>query len=117
MSKLSIAWRAFIERQFVRGEKPASLNQWQDAFCEWNAARLGIPLAESVDRFKQSCAALKGGHGGRAFKLYEELQHDLLRPFASNRADEIVDAYKTHAQMHFLRTAVLSAARVAGSRP
>lgn len=103
MSKLSRIWRSFLQRNFLRGEKPASLNQWQQAFCEWNAERLGIPPVESVDRFKQSCAALKGGHGGRAFKLYGEIQHELLRPFASNRADEIVDAYKTHAQVHFLR--------------
>jgi len=103
MSKLSNVWRAFLERNFVRGEKPAALNEWQEAFCEWNAARLGLTLSQSVDRFHKSWAALRGGHGARPFKLYCELNHDLLGVFAGNRENEILGAYQAHAPLHFLR--------------
>lgn len=103
MSKLSSAWRAFLERRFVRGAKPVGLNPWQEAFCRWKAEQLGTELQDSFDRFNASWAALKGGHGGRQFKLFCELHHDLLRPFVDNRPAEIDRAYLTHAHLHFLR--------------
>ena len=103
MSKLSNEWRAFLERRFVRGAKPAGLNMWQEAFCRWTAERSGIDVDVSYERFNASWAALKGGHRGRQFKLYCELHHDLLRPFVDNRPEEIRQAYVTHSHLHFLR--------------
>jgi SAM-dependent methyltransferase len=103
MSKLSQAWRGFLEHRFVRGAALPALNEWQQAFCRWNAERLGIGVPESTERFQQSWAALKKGHGGRHFKLYCELNHDLMRPFAGNRENEIFAAYQAHAPLHFLR--------------
>jgi SAM-dependent methyltransferase len=35
--------------------------------------------------------------------VYCELNHDLLRVFVGNREPEILEAYKTHAPLHFLR--------------
>ena len=87
----------------MRGGPPAQLNEWQRAFCEWSAERLHLSLQESQDRFRRSCAALRGGHGGRAFKLYCELHHDLYQPFVSSNPGEIHLAYQLHAPLHFLR--------------
>ena len=103
MSKLSTAWRGFLEHRFVRGTPSPSLNEWQQAFCRWNAERLGIGVPESIERFQRSWAALQKGHGGRHFKLYCELNHDLMRPFVGNRESEIFAAYQAHAPLHFLR--------------
>jgi len=103
MSKLSVAWRRFIERHLVRGEVPKALNEWQEAFCQWNAERLGIVPQESLERFRVSCAALKGGHAGHHFKVYCEINHDLCRVFVGNRPQEIYQAYHLHAPLHFLR--------------
>ncbi|MCI0746965.1 MAG: class I SAM-dependent methyltransferase [Verrucomicrobia subdivision 3 bacterium] len=60
-------------------------------------------MDESIARFEASCAALRGGHGGRHFKLFAELQHDVLRPFYGNTESEILAAYQAHAPVHFLR--------------
>ena len=67
MSKLSKAWRGFLERKFVRGTEPVTLNRWQQAFCEWNSQPWGISRDESLRRFRSSCAALRGGHSGNTF--------------------------------------------------
>ncbi len=103
VSKLSTAWRRFIERRFVHGTAPRALDTWQKAFCEWNAERLGIGLDESIDRFKHSWAAIKGGHSGRLFKLFVQLQQDVLQPFHGNREGEILGTYAAHAGIQFLR--------------
>src|SRR5258705_9104857 len=103
MSKLSSAGRGFLERRFVRGTSPTSLNPWQEAFCEWTAERLGISPTESLERFRISWAAVKGGHGGHHFKLFCELDHDLCRVFHGNAPREIFQAYQAHAPLHFLR--------------
>jgi SAM-dependent methyltransferase len=103
MSKLSERWHRLVERRFVRGSQPTQLNAWQQAFCEWRAEQLNIPLNDSIERFNHSWAALNGGHARWQFKIYCELYHDLLRPFIGNRPGEIQQAYAAHAQLHFLR--------------
>jgi len=92
-----------VERRFVRGSTPRTLDTWQQAFCEWNAERLGIGLPESISRFKQSWAAIKDGHRGRPFKLFVQIQQDVLQPFYGNRQDEILNTYAAHAGIQFLR--------------
>jgi SAM-dependent methyltransferase len=103
VSKLSTAWRGFVERRFVRGSAPCALDAWQEAFCEWNAGKLGIGLDESISRFKRSWAAIKGGHSGRPFKLFVQLQQDVLQPFHGNGEQEILNTYAAHAGIQFLR--------------
>ena len=103
MSRLSNAWRAFLERRFVRGTPPASLNALQEAFCEWNAERLGISIEESRTRFRRSWAALRGGHGGHHFKRYAELHEQVCSPFWASSRAEVADAYAAHDPIQFLR--------------
>jgi 2-polyprenyl-3-methyl-5-hydroxy-6-metoxy-1,4-benzoquinol methylase len=103
VSKLSAAWRRFVEHRFIRGSAPRALDAWQQAFCEWNAERLGIGVDESTGRFKNSWAAIKGGHSGRQFKLFVQLQQDVLQPFFGNREQEILNTYAAHGGTQFLR--------------
>jgi len=103
MSKLSRFWRKHLEQTWVRGSAPVSLNTWQQAFIKWNAEQRGISVSESSAHYEQSCAALRGGHAGRHFKVYCELYYDLCRPFIGRGAGEIQQAYVLHAPLHFLR--------------
>lgn len=103
MSKLSKAWRDFYEHKFVRGTAPKALNPWQQAFCEWNSQRLGIPLEESLRRFHHSWAALRGGHCGNSFRLFCDLTQHIHQVFLSNEPGEVFAAYQMHARLHGLR--------------
>lgn len=103
MSWLSQAWRRFREQRQPRGLAPERLNPWQEAFCEWNAERLGIRLTASRERFLRSCAALPGGHGGRAFKQHAHRHLELCLPFWGNNPGEIHEAYAAHEALQFLR--------------
>lgn len=71
------------------------MNEWQAAFCVWNANRLGLSLEVSQQRLARSMAAFDGGYGA--------LVHDALAVFADDSADESFDAYRMHALPHFLR--------------
>jgi cyclopropane fatty-acyl-phospholipid synthase-like methyltransferase len=71
-------------------------------FLEWNAERLGIPLAESTRRYRSSLAVLPGGHTGRAFGKFNGVAHEIFRVFFDNRPQEMFDTYKYHGPMHFL---------------
>jgi SAM-dependent methyltransferase len=103
MSWLSKIIRGLVEPQVLRGELPNRLNRWQEAFCEWNAERLGITLRESRDRFHHSWAALPEGHRGRAFKRHAHVHLELCRPFWSNTKPELPRAYAAHEPLQFLR--------------
>src|SRR5712691_11733590 len=103
MSKFSRAWRGLIERKFIRGSDPQSLNRWQQAFCEWNSERLGISLDESIHRFRCSYAALRGGHSGNGFRLFCDLTQHLHQVFVSHDPKEVFEAYQMHARLHSLR--------------
>lgn len=103
MSRLSKAWRGFLERKLVPGREPAALNRWQEAFCEWNSLRLGISREEGLRRFRQSYAALRGGHPGNAFRLFSDLTQHIHQVFYSNDPKEVFEAYQSHARLHSLR--------------
>lgn len=85
------------------GAPPARLNQTQALFCEWNAERLGIPVAESRRRYADSWQALRGGHGGGEFRGFCVLSHTLFRVFYDDSPGEVYAAYRFHGPMHFLR--------------
>ncbi|HME41102.1 MAG TPA: methyltransferase domain-containing protein [Steroidobacteraceae bacterium] len=69
---------------------------------EWNAERLGIPLAESRTRYAQSWNAFPKGHSGRAFEHFHGRCYEVFKVFADDRPKEVMDAYKLHAYVHFL---------------
>ena len=103
MSKLSKAWRGFLERKFVRGTEPVPLNRWQQAFCEWNSQPWGISRDEIFRRFRSSCAALRGGLSGNTFRLFCNLTQHIHEVYCSHDPREVYDAYQMHARLHSLR--------------
>lgn len=78
------------------------MNRWQSAFVAWNAQRLGIQEDASRERFNRSLAAT-GGHAGPAFDRFGDASHKLFQVFASDDPAEVLDAYRLHARLHFLR--------------
>jgi len=103
MSKLSRAWRGFLEQTLIPGKPPEALNRWQEAFCDWNSERLGIGREESLRRFRASYAALRGGHAGNAFRLFSDLAQHIHQVYYSNDPREVFEAYQSHARLHSLR--------------
>ena len=103
MSVLSNACRRLLTKYLVRGKAPSTLNAWQEAFCRWNAERLGIDLHESYARHRRSWAALRGGYGGNNFRALCELTHEVHEPFYSDARAEVYEAYRMHAPLHFMR--------------
>lgn len=77
------------------------MNRWQSAFVLWNAQRLGITEGESRARFERSNAVID--HGGRAYRDFCDTSHRLYGVFADDSEREVIDSYKQHANMHFLR--------------
>jgi len=84
-------------------ERPDKFNRLQELFCQWNAERLGISLEQSRERFIRSCSAIPNGHGGREFRLFRELSHEVFSVFYDDGDHEVFDAYKFHGHLHFLR--------------
>lgn len=78
------------------------LTRTQQFFLQWNAERLGISLEESQRRYAASLGVLPKGHGGRAFKKFNGIAHDLLRVFYDDSAAEVFDTYRYHGPLHFL---------------
>jgi hypothetical protein len=74
----------------------------QEYFVEWNAGRLGLPLAESRDRYVQSWNAMPNGHSGREFEEFHGRCYELFKVFADDSSKEVIDAYKLHGYVHFL---------------
>jgi cyclopropane fatty-acyl-phospholipid synthase-like methyltransferase len=74
----------------------------QEYFVEWNAARLGISLAESRARYLQSWHALPGGHSGGAFERFHGRSYELFKVFADDSPKEVMQAYQVHGYVHFL---------------
>ena len=79
------------------------LNEWQSAFCEWQAERLGQPESEIRDRFLHSSNSVRGGHGGGDYRRFGQLTYEIYAPFASDDAANLLDAYEFHRHMHILR--------------
>ena len=77
-------------------------NIMQTYFVHWNAERLGISIEESTERFEKSFNAVKGHESG-TFKEFCETSHNLFIPFFSDDEDSVIESYKFHSYMHFLR--------------
>jgi hypothetical protein len=86
-----------------RKGKVPPLNRYQQAFCEWNAQRLGITIDESRRRFVDSMRTFRGGHAGLTFRTFNDVSHSLYAVFANDTEREVYDAYRLHAPAHFLR--------------
>lgn len=101
-----IAWIGqSVSAQSVRRsvENLPEFSVTQELFCQWNAERLGIRLQESRLRLLESWKAVPGGHGGKQYRKFCETSHQLFRVFIDDSAEEVYDAYRFHAPMHFLR--------------
>lgn len=75
----------------------------QRLFVAWNAERLNLSLAESEARYRRSWGAIEHGHKGRYFREFNTYSYELYQVFAQDGAQEVFDAYRIHAPMHFLR--------------
>lgn len=94
---------ALLKGLFAKNDSPEPLNRWQEAFIRWNAHRLSISEEDSRARYLASAAAIEGGHAGREFRRYCETAHEVFRVLWSDAPDEVLEAYRFHAPMHFLR--------------
>jgi SAM-dependent methyltransferase len=83
------------------------LNPWQAGFCEWNADRLGIPVADSTRRYRASWQAVPGGHAGAAFRKLCETQMAVLSVIADDSPAEVYDCYVLHDWLYLLRQIAL----------
>jgi 2-polyprenyl-3-methyl-5-hydroxy-6-metoxy-1,4-benzoquinol methylase len=90
-------------RRYLPDNRPVTLNRFQRLFCEFNAERLGITAEEAIRRFERSSTAIRGGHGGVAYRLLMETTHVLYEPFATDSPGEVWDAYCIHQEAHLLR--------------
>lgn len=88
---------------FKQGKNPVELTTTQRSFIVWNAKRLGISQEESQERYFASWRSIIGGHGGPAYRLYNDLTYSFFNVFYSDNGDEIYTAYERHSYMHFLR--------------
>lgn len=97
--------RAVLSETIRLGNDPerTDLNEWQRAFCEWQAERLGTDTEEMVDRFLESENAIYHGHGGGEFRKFAHLSYSLYLPFVSDSEQEVFESYAFHQHMHFLR--------------
>ncbi len=94
---------ALLKGLFAKSPTIEPLNRWQEAFIRWNAERLGMSEEESRARYLASAASVEGGHAGREFRRHCEVQHEVFRVLWSDAPGEVLDAYRFHAPMHFLR--------------
>jgi hypothetical protein len=90
-------------QRLVGSRKTTPLNRYQEAFCEWNAQRLGVTVAESRRRFEDSMRTFRGGHAGLTFRTFNDISHSLYSVFANDTEREVYDAYRLHTPAHFLR--------------
>ncbi len=88
---------------FANGTLPGTLNTTQQMFIQWNAERLNISAEESRERYFNSWKAIRNGHQGAEYRVYNELSYRLFQVFFDDNEIEIFNAYQLHAPMHFLR--------------
>lgn len=89
---------------FPRGTPPAELTPTQELFCEWNAERMGFSLEESRRRYRESWAALLGGHVDQIYRDYCIVSYQLHQPFFDDSKPEgAFEAYGYFGYLHFLR--------------
>jgi SAM-dependent methyltransferase len=89
--------------QFGKYPSPPELTRTQRMFVEWNAERLQIPSAESLERYLSSWRSLPQGHSGADYREYCGLSYKIFKIFCDNNSTEVYEAYKFHAPFHFLR--------------
>lgn len=89
------------------GKFPSSsapeLTRTQRMFIEWNAERLQISYADSLERYLASWRLLPQGHRGMDYREFCVLSQAIFNVFCNDNPSEIYDAYKLHAQLHMLR--------------
>lgn len=73
MSLLSQMTSRLFARNLTRVTEPASLNDWREAFCRWNAQRLGISLEESLSRYRRSRTVFRSGFGDSKIREFHYL--------------------------------------------
>lgn len=86
------------------GSRPdVAMTRTQESFILWNAERLGISAEESRRRYQRSWNAIQGGHGGRAYRRFNDLAYEFLQVLFDDSEGEVFESYRMHAPMHFLR--------------
>jgi hypothetical protein len=90
-------------QRLVGSRRAPALNDYQRAFCTWNAQRLGLSADESRRRFESSLRTFRGGHAGLPFRTFNDLSHSVHSVFATDKPEEVYRAYELHAPTHFLR--------------
>jgi SAM-dependent methyltransferase len=87
------------------GEFPSSpeLTRMQRMFVEWNAERLQITYADSLERYLASWRLLPQGHCGIDYREFCVLSQAIFKVFHDDNYLEVYDAYKFHAPLHMLR--------------
>ena len=86
-----------------RATQLRTLTTTQELFCEWNAERLGLTQAESERRYRESWAALPGGHRGPSFREFCDTSYQVFKTFFDDNQREVFDTYQFHGRLHFLR--------------
>jgi hypothetical protein len=86
-----------------RGTAPEKLSNTQQQFIAWNAQRLNISMGDSEQRYRQSWAAVEGGHRRADYRAFNDMSYDLYQVFSGDCETEIYSAYMMHGPMHFLR--------------
>lgn len=85
------------------GSPPSQLTPTQAMFVKWNAERLHLSLEESRARFLSSWTVFRDGLAGAEFRRFCMLSHRVFQVFVTDSEHEVIDAYRLHAPMHFLR--------------
>ena len=85
------------------GKEPSHLTSTQNLFIQWNADQKNISIAESKKRYFESWKQIRNGHGGPEFRFFCTLSQDLYSVFCDDSRNEVMDTYRFHEQMHFLR--------------
>ena len=86
-----------------RWDNTSGLNRVQQGFVEWNALRLGISAHEARRRYVGSAMSISGGFARHTFRQFIEQNYHALSALASDRREEVFDAYRMHAPLQTLR--------------
>src|SRR5215510_12762820 len=76
-------------QRLVGAGHPPPLNDYQRAFCAWNAQRLGLSADDGRRRFEASLRTFRGGHAGLPFRTFNDLSHSVHSVFATDNPDEV----------------------------
>lgn len=87
----------------TQGTLLENLSLTQEMFVKWNAERLRIPYELALKRYLLSWEAIKGGHKGFDYRLFNDVSYQLYQVFFDDSEFELYSAYEQHSKMHFLR--------------